>query len=142
MLDAESDQLRLSNVELREPLQVVVVGNCSFARNAAAAIHADPEVLAALQAAGIIWLADDRLFSGPDFIKEWNDESPGLPLAVPYQRSAWPDTDFWGGPIFHFFSGEMLLDKSSGWNEEMISGLRAELDSYGALTVPMAPSRK
>lgn len=142
MLDGESNQLRLSNVELREPFQVVVVGNCHFAREAAAAIHADPEVLAALQAAGIIWLADDGLFSGPGFFRDWNDEFPGLPLAVPYRRSAWPDTDFWGGPIFHFFSGETLLHKFSGWHEGAISPFRAELDRHDALTLPVAPSGK
>ncbi len=98
--------------DLTTSTRIVVVASCHFSRDAARAIAADPK-LKSLFSEHAVWLADPR--EQLDDVRQWNNEFPGQPIHVAWNKHEWSMLDDWAMPTFYVFRHGKLVDRWSGF---------------------------
>ena len=114
MLQVSADGRTLSRTALNldEGLRIVVVAGCHFAKEAAAAISADP-ALDRLFREHATWLAPDSESIAQ--VAEWNRALPTQPIQIAWRERDWPQISSWDMPTFYVFRDGRLLTTWSGW---------------------------
>lgn len=115
-LAPDGKSLHLHNIDAAHGKLVVVVAQCHFARDAAAAIVSDPELFDAFKKGNVVWIqsASEPLSAGD--LKTWNDLFPDFLLSTSFDDKNWPDIDFSRSPGFFFFDGGKLVSRQDGWS--------------------------
>jgi hypothetical protein len=113
-LDADGRRLTREAVDLG-PLQIIVTAACDLAKDAAAAIGADP-LLAPVFAQRARWLTLAPGIEAIAAARDWNRDLPHAPIAMIYARSEWRALPDWRMPQFHVVRDGRELDSLSGWD--------------------------
>lgn len=113
-LQVSADGRRLSRgtLDLTHGLHIVVVAGCHFAKDAATAISAEPE-LNRLFEQHAVWLApaSERIAD----VADWNRQLPSQPIQIAWRERDWPQIPSWNMPTFYVFRDGALLNQWSGW---------------------------
>lgn len=136
ILQVSVDGRRLSRetVDLSHGLHIVVVAGCHFARDAATAISASPE-LDRLFHRRAIWLApaSERISD----VAEWNRQLPSQPIQIAWAERNWQQITSWEMPTFYVFRDGTLLTQWSGWAADSgMDTLRRRLQEAGVRLAP------
>ena len=132
MADADGNGMSRTVVDL-DPVQILVMAGCHFAKDAAREIAADAEL-------GPVFRQHARWLSLPpghesfDAIREWNQTFPDAPMQMLYDRAEWPMFEHWAMPTFYIFRGGRIIDSVVGWRSpEQQGALRDALQRAGLL---------
>lgn len=119
-LSADGSELERRTVTLDEPVHVIVIAGCHFARDAALDIERDP-LLHKGFAQHVLWMTpQDGNPADPELIR-WNREHPLTAMRNAYRETEWPQIDSWAMPTFYFFRDGKLDKKFVGWQKDPIT---------------------
>lgn len=115
-------------IDMQAPLRIIVIAGCHFSKDAARAIHADPQ-LDTLFHEHAIWLtgANESLTD----VLAWNREFPRQPMNVAWRNSEWHMLDSWLIPTFYVFRGGKQVDQWNGWGPDGMERLKEHLRRNG-----------
>ena len=136
VLEISADALQMSRrrIELDRGLRIVVVAGCHFARDAARAIAADPELDRLFRVHGTWLAAQSESFAA---VAEWNREFPTQPMHIAWRDRDWPRIRSWAMPAFHVFRDGELVTRWNGWPADTgLATLRRQLRAAGVGGLP------
>lgn len=115
-------------INTQAPLRIIVVAGCHFSKEAARAIHADPQ-LDTLFHEHAIWLAGAN--ESLTDVLAWNREFPHQPMNVAWRNSEWHMLDSWLIPTFYVFRDGKRIDQWNGWGPDGMERLKEHLRRNG-----------
>lgn len=133
LLRDDSDEYIARNVDLNSPVQIIVVGSCHFARDAAKMISMEPGVREAFLKANTIWLDNHQRALDPTFSREWITDVPLFPISAPYADTAWKNISFTDSPGFYFLIEGEVVTHVLGWDNTIPSAIYDALQLVGLM---------
>jgi hypothetical protein len=133
-VDPDGRSLSRAVLDLDRGLRMVVVAGCHFAKDAATAVSADPQLDR--------WFHEHATWLAPegedlDAVAAWNRQFPRHAIQIAWSASDWPKITSWRMPTFYVFRDHELVAQWSGWAPE--SGMRQLREHLHALgMVPVA----
>ena len=115
LVSADGRRLSRGTLDLTHGLHIVVIAGCHFAKDAAIAISAEPE-LNRLFEQHAVWLApaSERISD----VAEWNRQLPSQPIQIAWRERDWPQISSWNMPTFYVIRDGVLLKQWSGWTTD------------------------
>lgn len=114
-VSSDNDRFRLGNIKIDEGDRIIVVAECHISKDAAFAIDKDPELRAAFEKVGAIWVMPASSALDVNSVKEWNREHPRQSIGIAYMNEPWAGIDFSAMPTFYFLRNGKLISKLDGW---------------------------
>ncbi|MBI4676187.1 MAG: hypothetical protein HY748_01250 [Elusimicrobia bacterium] len=127
-VSGDGGTMRLAPVDLAGRPTIIAIIGCHFAKDALAAIEADPQLRRVFEAHSRLVLPQGSL--GIDDVVAWNEDHRTWAMAMVHREEDWPLIDDWSRiPTFYFLAGDKVVFKAVGkpWNElreDILKGMR------------------
>lgn len=126
---SDSKKFEISEKKVSKEFQIIVLGGCHFASDAAARIDADDEISSAFEKANAIWIASSTTPLNVEDFPNWQSDHPRQKLVIAFSNLDWPGVRFDSIPTFHLFRRGHLVAVLTGWSsdEKSLNDLRSIL---------------
>ncbi|MBV6810201.1 hypothetical protein KWH19_10400 [Xanthomonas campestris pv. pennamericanum] len=131
----DSKKFEISGKKVSKEFQIIVLGGCHFASDAATRIDADDEISSAFEKANAIWIASSTTPLSVEDFSNWQSDHPRQKLVIAFSNLDWPGVRFDSIPAFHLFRKGRLVAVLTGWSsdEKSLNDLRSILAKNGLL---------
>ncbi|WMW81039.1 hypothetical protein RF679_01860 [Undibacterium cyanobacteriorum] len=97
---------------------LVVSEHCGFCRKLFADMEADPQLSARFARAKLVLISALENGIPVNFVREWNQKNPQLPMYMPGKEEQWKAIDSQGWPQFVFMRNGKVESRIQGWRND------------------------